>query len=63
MEKLKFTHISRVIDQKTQIHYLDAIDEYGNHWTAEMSPKIEKWLCYTETWRLDYQQPMELNRG
>ena len=38
-ERVKFTHITRVIDPKTRIHYLDAVDTNGYHWTAEMSPQ------------------------
>jgi hypothetical protein len=57
MEKVKFTQITRTICPKTQIHYLDAIDDQGKHWTAEMSPHEEKWLCYTKHWIADRQQP------
>ena len=57
MERVKFTHITRVIDPKTRIHYLDAIDENGQHWWAEMSPHEEPWLCYTEMWKKNPQQP------
>lgn len=32
---------------KTRIHYLDAIDDEGRHWMAEMSHKEERWICYT----------------
>jgi hypothetical protein len=60
MKRAIFTHITRVIDPKTRIHYLDAIDENGQHWRAEMSPKIEPWLVYTQTWRKDLQQPYDL---
>jgi hypothetical protein len=55
-EPAKFVTVTRVIDPKTQIHYLDAIDDQGRHWTAEMSPKLERWLCYTKTWKLDRQK-------
>ena len=48
----KFIHISRVIDPKTRIHYLDAIDKDGNHWSAQMSHKVEKWIVFTECWKL-----------
>jgi hypothetical protein len=51
MTESKFVHISRVIDPKTRIHYLDAIDDEGSHWTAEMSPHLEEWLCYTKHWK------------
>jgi len=56
-ERVKFTYITRVIGPKSGIHYLDAIDENGQHWTAEMSHGIEPWLVYTETWKKDPQQP------
>ena len=59
MERVKFVTISRVIDPWTRIHYLDAIDDKGQHWTAEMSPKLEKWMCYTDTWKKDPQQPYD----
>jgi hypothetical protein len=47
----KFIHISRVICPKTRIHYLDAIDENGFHWTAQMSHNIENWIVFTEPWK------------
>jgi hypothetical protein len=56
MEPSKFVHITRVIDPKTRIHYLDAIDDQGRHWTAEMSHQIEDWIVYTKTWKLDPQK-------
>jgi len=56
-ERVKFTHITRTIDPKSRIHYLDAIDENGIHWYAEMSPHLEPWLCYTTKWGKDFQQP------
>ena len=59
MERVKFTHITRVIDPKTRIHYLDAIDTNGNHWCAEMSPKIESWMVYTKTWTKDTGLPYD----
>ena len=59
-EKLKFTYITRTICPKTRIHYLDAIDTQGIHWSAEMSPNIERWLVYTQQWRIDPQQPLDL---
>lgn len=49
--KPQFVFISRVIDPKTRIHYLDALDAEGKHYTAQMSPNIETWLCFTEPWR------------
>ena len=59
MEKVKFVSITRTIDPKTRIHYLDAIDEDGRHWMAEMSHKVEQWQVFTEEWRLGPQQPCE----
>jgi hypothetical protein len=58
--KVKFTQVSRVIDPKTRIHYLDAIDENGQHWMAQMEHKTEKWLCFSEVWYKDAQQPLDL---
>jgi hypothetical protein len=59
-ERVKFTQITRTIDPKTRIHYLDAIDEYGNHWMAQMEHNTEKWLCFSEVWYKDAQQPLDL---
>jgi hypothetical protein len=56
-ERVKFTHITRVIDPKTRIHYLDAIDTNGNHWSAEMQTGVERWIIYKEVWKEDPQQP------
>ena len=58
-EKPKLIHITRTIDPKTRIHYLDAIDDEGRHWMAEMSHKEERWICYTKSWYLAKQQPLE----
>lgn len=57
MEKVKFASITRTIDPRTRLRYLDAIDEDGQHWTAEMSHKEEPWLIFTENWKLSKQQP------
>ena len=46
----KLVHITRVIDPVTRTHYLDAIDDHGRHWTAEMSHQQEPWLVYTREW-------------
>ena len=59
MAVVKFVQISRTIDPKTRIHYLDAIDEGGRHWVAQMSHTIETWIVYTEPWRLAPQQPLK----
>jgi hypothetical protein len=53
--KVKFVYVTRTIDPKTRIHYLDAIDENGQHWMAEMSHKEEPWLCFTDVWKKDVQ--------
>jgi hypothetical protein len=58
--KLKFTQVSRVICPKTGIHYLDAIDEYGNHWTAQQETGVEKWITWKEMWKKNNQQPYDL---
>lgn len=60
IEKVKFVSVTRTIDPKTLIHYLDAIDVNGNHWTAEMDSKQEKWLVYIKGWKKDSQQPLDL---
>jgi len=39
---------------------LDAIDEYGNHWTAEMRTDVEQWTTYSQMWNEDPQQPVKL---
>jgi len=57
-EKVKFIAITRVIDRG--IHYLDAIDTNGYHWSAEMDSKQERWLVYTKVWTKDPQQPYDL---
>ncbi len=58
-ERVKFTHITRVIDPKTRIHYLDAVDENGYHWTAQMETGVEPWITYKEIWKKDPQQPYD----
>lgn len=55
----KFVTITRTIDPKTGNHYLDGIDDQGRHWTAEMSHRVEPWLVYTKTWKLDPQRLYE----
>jgi hypothetical protein len=57
MEKVKFVYINRTICPKTGVHFLDALDMEGNHYTAELSPNIEKWLVYTRQWSINRQQP------
>ena len=59
-EKVKFTQVSRVICPKSGVHYLDAISQNGVHYTAEMTPGIERWLVYTKQWCADRQQPLDI---
>ena len=59
-EKVKFTYITRTICPTTKIHFLDAIDTQGIHWSAEMSPNIERWLVFTKQWHKDNSQPLDL---
>ena len=60
MSNLRFTQVSRVICPKSGIHFLDACDEYGNHWTAEMRTDVEQWTTYKELWKQDPQQPVKI---
>jgi hypothetical protein len=57
MAPVKFVSVTRTIDPKTGIHYLDAVDAYGFHWMAQMDHKTEPHLCYTKVWYQDPQQP------
>jgi hypothetical protein len=58
--KVKFVSVTRVIDPKTRIHYLDAVDVDGIHWLAQMETDVEKWITYKEIWYQDPQQPFDL---
>jgi hypothetical protein len=58
--KVKFVSVIRVIDPKTRIHYLDAIDENGWHWTAQQQTGVEKWITWKEMWKKDHSQPLDL---
>ena len=58
-ERVKFVSVTRTIDPKTRIHYLDAIDENGQHWMAEMSHQVEQWLVFTRVWHKDAQLPYD----
>jgi len=58
--KVKFTQVSRVICPKTGIHYLDSVDQYGQHWIAQQETGVENWITYKEVWKLDPQQPLDL---
>lgn len=60
MEKVKFVTVTRTIDERSGIHYLDAVDVDGMHWSAEMDSRQEKWLVYTRLWKKDPQQPYDL---
>ena len=60
MEKVKFVTITRTIDDRSGIHYLDAVDVDGIHWSAQMDSRQEKWLVYTKLWTRDPQQPYDL---
>ena len=60
VEKVKFVSVTRVIDDRKGIHYLDAVDVNGHHWFAEMDNKQEKWLVYSKLWHRDPQQPYDL---
>jgi hypothetical protein len=59
MNKAKFVQVTRTICPKTGIHYLDAVDENGAHWTAEMETGVEKWITYKRIWWRDPQQPYD----
>lgn len=58
---VKFVSVTRTIDPKTRIHYLDAIDENGVHWMAQMDHKTEPHLCFIRSWKEDPQQPKIYN--
>lgn len=60
IERVKFTYITRTICPTTKIHFLDAIDTQGIHWSAEMSPHIESWLVWSKQWSADRQQPLDI---
>ena len=59
MEKVKFVYVTRTIGPRSGIHYLDAIDENGQHWMAQMSHGVEPWLCFTDVWKKDTQVPYD----
>ena len=56
-QPVKFVSITRTIDPKTHIHYLDAISNEGIHYMATMEHQKEPWLCYDKVWYQDPQQP------
>ena len=59
MTPVKFVSVTRVIDPKTRIHYLDAIDVDGIHWYAEQETNVEPWITYKVIWKKDPQQPYD----
>lgn len=66
-KKVKFVSITRTIDPKSGIQYLDAIDNKGIHWMAEMSREnlLGHWngqkstQVFTVMWKKDPQQPIK----
>jgi hypothetical protein len=60
VEKVKFVSVTRVIDDRKGIHYLDAVDVNGNHWTAEVRTDVEEWATFSRMWHKDPQQPLDL---
>jgi hypothetical protein len=58
--KIKFVSVIRTIDPKTRIHYLDAVDDNGYHWSAQQETGVEPWITYKEVWKKDPQQPWDL---
>ena len=59
-ERVKFVSVSRTISDASGIHYLDAIDENGQHWTGQMQTGVEKWITWKEMWKKNTQQPLDL---
>ena len=59
MEKVKFAHINRTICPKTGTHYLDALDEDGQLWVAEMRTDVEKWIVFTSQLKKSGQMPFK----
>ena len=39
---------------------VDAVDEDGYHWSAQMTHQEEPWIIYKEIWKKDPQQPYDL---
>ena len=63
VEKIKFVSVTRVIDPKSGIHYLDAVDTDGHHWMAQMVHNIksdEPYLLYKKVWYKDPQMPYDI---
>jgi hypothetical protein len=60
--KSKWVTFTRTICPKTGIHYLDALDEHGRHWAAQMHYGPERWLTFIpdENWApRTMSQPLE----
>jgi hypothetical protein len=63
VEKVKFVTVTRVIDPKSGIHYLDSVDSEGFHWMAQMVHNInsdEPYLLYKKVWYKDPQMPYDI---
>jgi len=63
VEKVKFVSVTRVIDPKSGIHYLDSVDSEGFHWMAQMVHNInsdEPYLLYKKVWYKDPQMPYDI---
>jgi hypothetical protein len=61
LERVKFVSVTRTIDNRTGIHYLDAVDSCGNHWMAQMRTDVENWIVFSRVWYKDPQQPYPFN--
>jgi len=59
-ERVKFKSITRVICPLTGVHYLNSVDENGQHWMAEMETGVEKWITYKRVWYKDPQMPYDI---
>lgn len=57
VERVKFVSVTRTIDNRTGIHYLDAIGEDGFHYMAQMCTDVENWIVFSRVWYKDPQQP------
>mgnify|MGYP007100130832 CR=1 FL=1 len=59
MKPVKFVQITRTICPKSGIHFLDAISDEGEHYTAQMETGVEKWITWKEMWKKDNSQPKD----
>jgi hypothetical protein len=57
---VKFTYITRTICPVSGVHYLDAISDKGEHYTAQMETGVEKWITWKEMWKKNNQQPLDI---